>query len=156
MNDNLLEQERLERNYSIKTFYHAILGSLVIYAFIAGLYLKFGLGEWQTFGYFILSLSISAWWFLHLRCNSNRNLHHKVGCSKRYYVVRDVTLLLSAILFCVFMVYWCKNLPYGFGDIIGEVFGLLISIILFGLMGVGACYAWSIFWIMPPVDKDDF
>ena len=156
MNENLLEQERLERNYSIKTFYHAVLGSLVIYATIAGLYCKFGLGEWETFSYFILSLGISSWWFFHINSNLNRALHHRVGCSKRYYVVRDVTILLSAIIFCVFMVYWCKNLPCGFWDIIGEIFGLMIRLVLFGLIGAITSYVWAMFGIMPQVDKDDF
>ena len=156
MNDNFLEQERLERNNSIKTFYHAVLGSLVIYVFIAGLYLKFGLGEWQTFGYFILSLSVSAWWFLHIRCGVNRSLYRKVKCSKRYYVVRDITIVISAIVFCVFMLFWCKNLPCGFWDIVGELFGLIVSLVLFGLMGVGASYAWAVFCIMPPIDENDF
>ena len=153
MRDLFTEKERLERSYSIKTFWHALFGSLVIYGLFSFFLWNFGFGLSQTLAVFIASLGVSSWWFLHFKQNENRLLHARVSNSKGFVVMRDITLFVSVAFFLVFMWYWIGSLSNTFGGVISQILGLIIALFMYGAIGIYSCHIWAMFKILPKVNQ---
>ena len=152
MKDLFTEQERLDRSYSIKTFWHAVFGSLAIYAFLAFLVYYSGWGYEQSEGIFYVSLGVSSWWYFHLKHENNRLLHVRVQKSKRYVFMRDVTIGISFVAFVVFLVFWYLNLSDGFWGVLGDIISLILRLTMYGMLGVCSCYFWGMVRILPIVN----
>ena len=155
MRDLFTEKERLERRYSIRTFCHALFGSIVIYGLFSLFLWNFGFGLTSTMVVFFASLGVSSWWFLHFKQNENRLLHARVRNSKGFMFMRDVTIFVSVAFFLVFMWYWFGSLSNTIGGVISEILGLLLALVMYGAIGIYSCHMWTMFKVLPKVNPNE-
>ena len=140
---------RYERRKSVKIFCHALLGTVLVYFALVCLMFFCGIDADIFAVSCSFSLSVSSWWFLHLKNEKNRLLHVKVMNSKNFAFMRDLTIFVTIILFVLFLIFWFGDLTGSFGTIILKIFRLFIGIVLFGAVGILSCLALLLFNVFP-------